>query len=238
MNNSSDLIRIVSFNAHKGKSTVGRKVPLHEMAHLLHQEKTNIALMQEIAGGNRAGVDPFKELQSSSLKEHLYGANVVKGGHHHGNAIFTQGGTSLELIGNFDISAHRLERRGLLMARATIKGRSGVLISAHLALTHQARLRQVNMIQEHLSQLPKDDWVIMGGDFNCWGAAVKNQLEETGLTCADLGGGKTFPSVLPLAQLDKIFVKNCNVVNSGVFKKAEWARFSDHLPIWADVDLA
>lgn len=215
---------------------MGADASLNRLAQLLSAHKTDAALMQEFAGANGRGHDHLGALLGGEFREHLYGANVVKTRRHHGNAIFTKPGSSLELLGNFDISAHRLERRGLLMAKAVFCGRPGTLISAHLALTAAGRRRQAGWILERVAALPAGEWVIMGGDFNCWGSSVENALKEGGLSLASLGGGRTFPSVLPMAQLDKIFVKNCDVVDSGVWRRGEWARFSDHLPIWADIE--
>lgn len=233
---SDNALRVVSFNMHKGRSISGSDAKLARLAHLLGVHKTDVALMQEVAGAARHGQDHLGDLLGGELKEHLYGANVIKGNRHHGNAIFAKPGSGLNLVGNFDISAHRLESRGLLIARAEFFGRPGSLISAHLALTAAGRMRQAEWIKEKIDAMPPEEWVIMGGDFNCWGTAVQKRLESAGLSCASLGGGKTFPSVLPLAQLDKIFVKNCGVKDSGVLRKGEWRGFSDHLPIWADIE--
>lgn len=232
---ATDRFRVMSFNLHKGKSLAGAEAKLARLAHLLSAQKVDVALMQEVAGASRRGRDHLGDLLGGDLKEHVYGANVIKAARHHGNAIFAKPGARLELLGNFDISAHRLERRGLLMAKAILGGRPGTLISAHLALNAAGRARQAEMITERIRALPEREWVIMGGDFNCWGDGVQNILEAGGLSRASLGGAKTFPSLLPLAQLDKIFVKNCDVVDSGVLRRGEWARFSDHLPIWADI---
>lgn len=232
----SSIARVVSFNLHKGRSIAGTAASLPRLAHLLRAQKVDVALMQEVSGATRLGQDHLGQLRGGGLSEQIYGANVIKKTRHHGNAIFAKPDAQLELVGNFDISAHKLERRGLLMAKAVLGGRPGTFICAHLALTKEARTRQVEMVNERIAQLPSTEWIVMGGDFNCWGESIKNTFEKSGLVCASLKGGKTFPSVMPIAQLDKIFVRNCALVDSGVLDKGEWRRFSDHLPIWADIN--
>ena len=49
---------------------------------------------------------------------------------------------------------------------------------------------------------------------------------------------RTFPSVLPLLRLDRIYVRGFKVVASQVHKGKPWSLLSDHLAVSADIERA
>ena len=46
---------------------------------------------------------------------------------------------------------------------------------------------------------------------------------------------RTFPSVLPLLRLDRIYVRGFKVVASKVHKGRPWSLLSDHLAVSAEI---
>ena len=46
---------------------------------------------------------------------------------------------------------------------------------------------------------------------------------------------KTFPAVLPMLCLDRIYIKNLKIVHSYTLPQLEGNHFSDHLPLFCEV---
>jgi endonuclease/exonuclease/phosphatase family metal-dependent hydrolase len=158
---------------------------------------------------------------------------VFKPSWRHGNAILSP--HPLDLGGRWDISAHRFEKRGLLVARATFGGHSVTLLCAHLALTRPARLRQMNWIAHWIEKEAPDGPLVLAGDFNDWRNDSVPLFREHGLhEVATLLGeaGRTFPAFSPALALDKMFVRGMQPVE-WIQPTQETAWLSDHLPYMA-----
>jgi endonuclease/exonuclease/phosphatase family metal-dependent hydrolase len=171
MRNPEELIRenldrrdfiAVSWNLHKGRSPLGFQAwqamqrwvqSVHADAYFLQEAMARRMpgpVLASSFGARMGDIDnDVWHCQATEIAEALQlqialGPNVFKPSWRHGNAILSP--HPLDLGGRWDISAHRFERRGLLVARATFGGKSVTLLCAHLALTRQARLRQMHWI--------------------------------------------------------------------------------------------
>jgi endonuclease/exonuclease/phosphatase family metal-dependent hydrolase len=49
---------------------------------------------------------------------------------------------------------------------------------------------------------------------------------------------RTYPSVMPLLQLDRIYVRGFNVAASTVHRGKPWSMLSDHLAVSAELERA
>ncbi len=159
------------------------------------------------------------------------GPNVFKSSWRHGNAILSP--HPLDLSGRWDISAHRFERRGLLVARATLAGvRPIMLLCVHLAITRAARLRQMHWIAHWIDHHANTGPLVLAGDFNDWRNDSVELFGAIGLTeVATLLGeaGRTFPAFSPKLALDKMFVRGLTPLEwSAPGQETTW--LSDHLP--------
>jgi endonuclease/exonuclease/phosphatase family metal-dependent hydrolase len=75
------------------------------------------------------------------------------------------------------------------------------------------------------------------GDFNQWGRAT-GAMREFGKEWQQLAPGPSYPSRRPLARLDRIVTTpDWNHVRSEVHHSSLSALASDHLPVWARLDL-
>jgi endonuclease/exonuclease/phosphatase family metal-dependent hydrolase len=75
------------------------------------------------------------------------------------------------------------------------------------------------------------------GDFNQWGAST-GAMRELAQGWQSLVPGRSFPAHNPVAQLDRIIACNrWRVVAHGVHHSAQAAKASDHLPVWARLEL-
>ncbi|KVE33323.1 endonuclease/exonuclease/phosphatase family protein [Burkholderia sp. TSV86] len=243
-------ITAVSWNLHKGRSPLGFTA-WHAMRSWVQATHADIYFLQEamarrmprpvLAPGFGAQieepVDDVWHCQATEIARSLdwqiaLGLNVFKPSWRHGNAILSP--HPLDLGGRWDISAHRFERRGLLVARATLAGAAEpvTLMCAHLALTRAARLRQMNWIAHWIERNANTGPLVLAGDFNDWRNDSIPLFNEIGLSeVATLLGesGRTFPAFSPALALDKMFVRGLTPLEwRAPADEAAW--LSDHLP--------
>ena len=260
MRNPEELIRenlapndfvAVSWNLHKGRSPLGFQAwqamqrwvqSTHADAYFLQEAMARRMPAPVLASNFGAPIgeptDDIWHCQATEIARALelqiaLGTNVFKPSWRHGNAILSP--HPLDLGGRWDISAHRFERRGLLVARATFGGHSVTLLCAHLALTRQARLRQMNWIAHWIDKEAADGPLVLAGDFNDWRNDSVPLFAELGMNeVATLLGesGRTFPAFSPALALDKMFVRGMMPVE-WIQPAQETAWLSDHLPYMA-----
>ena len=163
---------------------------------------------------------------------------------HHGNAILSRFGfVSFE---NEDVSDHRYERRGLLHSVVAVPGwrRNLHCVCVHLSLHERGRSRQLEAISGRLEELATRDLpIIVAGDFNDWRQRATAILERRlGMTEASVSRhGRvlaTFPSVMPVLRLDRIYVRGFKVVSAQVHRGKPWSMLSDHLAVSAELERA
>ena len=76
--------------------------------------------------------------------------------------------------------------------------------------------------------------MVVAGDFNDWGCKLRPALNAMGLKDYLDPRAATFPSRLPLAQLDYVYCRGMEPVRLEVPRGRVWWRMSDHLPLIAD----
>ena len=80
----------------------------------------------------------------------------------------------------------------------------------------------------------------MAGDFNDWGARMRHAMNAMDMRdSSDLRGPPTltYPSRLPVTQLDFIYARRVVPVSCSVPRGPVWARMSDHLPLITEFSL-
>jgi endonuclease/exonuclease/phosphatase family metal-dependent hydrolase len=114
-------------------------------------------------------------------------------------------------------------------------------VCVHLSLHERGRRRQLDAIAARLEALAQTDApIIVAGDFNDWRQRATKVLEQrlgmTEVSYAARGRHEaTFPSLLPLLRLDRIYVRGFDVVGSRVHRGPPWSLLSDHLAVSADI---
>jgi len=144
---------------------------------------------------------------------------------------------------NEDVSDHRFEKRGLLHCEVAVPGWSENLhcLCVHLSLHERGRRKQLDAIAGRLAEIvARGAPVIVAGDFNDWRQRATAILERgLGMTeVATARGGRaarTFPSLLPMLSLDRIYIRGFEVVAAQVHRGAPWSLLSDHLALGADL---
>jgi endonuclease/exonuclease/phosphatase family metal-dependent hydrolase len=109
----------------------------------------------------------------------------------------------------------------------------------HLSLDERGRRRQLDALATHLAG-PREAPMIVAGDFNDWRhAASRPMLQRLGLIDAAVAhAGKparTFPSILPVLRLDRIYVRGFAVLGAQAHRGQPWRLLSDHLAVSADL---
>jgi endonuclease/exonuclease/phosphatase family metal-dependent hydrolase len=108
----------------------------------------------------------------------------------------------------------------------------------HLGLIRSSRVRQLDQLQQFIArEVPADAPVVVAGDFNEWGGMLPRMLGSMGLQAFDGKRIPTFPSRLPLLQLDHVYARGLTPVGLEVPRGRIWWRMSDHLPLIAEFRL-
>ena len=243
-------LRIASYNIHKGMSFFNRRVVLHDVRERLRGIDADIVFLQEVQGqhlrrARRHGNWPEEPQHEVLAGEHwqgmAYGRNAIYEQGHHGNAILSH--YPILKSENIDISAHVFESRGMLHCEIDVPGLEQPLhaICLHLALNEAGRRKQMELLAERIrAVVPDAASLIIAGDFNDWRRRSCGYLDrELGLReVFDLAYGKTarsFPAVLPMLSLDRIYVRGFGVAAARVLHGALWRRLSDHAALTAQL---
>ncbi len=164
------IIRVVSYNIHKGRSASGRRDSLYDLRLGLHGLRPDLVFLQEVQGRNERSNVLHAQHESLAAGLHLeaiYGRNAIRESTDHGNALLSR----FRILGyeNQDISDHRMEQRGLLHARIELNGREVHCFVVHLGLFAGSRVRQIGALVDRIDQLVPDDApLLIAGDFNDW----------------------------------------------------------------------
>jgi endonuclease/exonuclease/phosphatase family metal-dependent hydrolase len=247
----STSLRVVTLNIHKGLSHFNRRMVIHELRDGLTSLDPDVVFLQEVQGLNQrftlrfntCPVEPQYEFLAGNRWQHVYGCNAVYDHGHHGNAILSR--YPFVSFENQDVSDHRFERRGLLHCVVAVPGwrRNLHCVCVHLSLHERGRNRQLEAISGRLEELASRDVpIIIAGDFNDWRhratAILERRLGMTEVSVAQFGRAvATFPSMLPLLRLDRIYVRGFEVTGSKVHKGKPWSMLSDHLAVSAELSL-
>jgi len=246
------MLRVVTLNIHKGLSQFNRRVVIHELREGLRLLKPDIVFLQEVQGLNERhalryatwpGQGQHEFLAGEEL-QHVYGRNRVHQYGHYGNALLSR--FPIVSHENADVSDHRFERRGLLHTVVKVPGwkRNLHCVCVHLSLHERGRRRQLDAIAGRLEELAdRRQPIIIAGDFNDWRLRASAILEKSlGMTEVSIAAGgrhsRTFPSVLPLLQLDRIYVRGLKVLQTKVHRGPPWSLLSDHLALSAELERA
>lgn len=244
------ILRVCTYNIHKGFSQFNRRMVIHELRERLRSLDVDLVFLQEVQGLNVRHEIRHTDWPANPQHEFLaqevwhqtaYGRNAVYDHGHHGNAILSR----FEILSehNQDISDHRFERRGLLHCELNVPQIDGPVhcVCVHLGLTAGSRRRQMQALAERMEQLaPAGAPLIIAGDFNDW----RNRADELlarrlGLVEAFIDTGRparSFPSRRPVLSLDRIYVRGFRIERADVHCGPPWSRISDHAALTAELE--
>jgi len=239
-------IRVATYNIHKGVQGVGprRRLEIHNLGHAVEQLDADIVCLQEVRKEHRREARffahwpevPQAEFLAPEGYEAVYRTNAVTRHGEHGNAMLSRWPVLSHQ--HEDMSDHRFEQRGLLHSEVRIHEQPVHVVVVHLGLIRSSRVRQLAQLQRYIArEIPPHMPLLVAGDFNDWGTLVQSSLKHTGLQAFEHAQALTFPSRLPLVQLDYIYARGLKPLSLQVPTGRIWSRMSDHLPLIADFEL-
>jgi endonuclease/exonuclease/phosphatase family metal-dependent hydrolase len=247
-------LRIVTWNIHKGVRGLGprKRLEIHAMQHAVKALDADLICLQEVRLMNRKEAAYFTrwpELGQADFLapegyEAIYRTNAITRHGEHGNALLSR--WPVVTHQHEDMSDHRFEQRGLLHC-VVHAGRQEIhVIVVHLGLIAASRGRQLDQLTQFIArEVPRKVPLIVAGDFNAPIAPIRwaQQALRTRVhaVSAPMPPTPTFPSRLPLVQLDHVFARDARVVRvealRGPSHGLNWARMSDHLPLMVELEL-
>lgn len=236
----SSVLRVVSYNIHKGVQGVGpaRRLAIHDLAQAVAGLNADLIALQEVSAFHHREARFFPHWPSQPQADVLappgfhavYRSNAITRHGEHGNALLSR--WPVHAHQHEDMSDHRFEQRGLLHCELDWHDRTLHVVVVHLGLIRASRARQVTQLIDFIArEVPANEPLLVAGDFNDWGLRSTRTLAAVGLHSAQAGQHPTFPARLPLAQLDHVYARGLQVTQVEVPRGRAWWRMSDHLPI-------
>jgi len=239
-------LKVATYNIHKGVQGLGpaRRLEIHNLGLAIEQLDADIVCLQEVRKVHRREEKYFKhwpELPQAEFLappgyEAIYKTNAYTRHGEHGNALLSR--WPVVTHRHEDMSDHRFEQRGLLHVEIQVANQPVHVIVAHLGLIPASRVRQVQQLHQYIErEVSGDAPLLVAGDFNDWGVRISNMMRLQQLTEWSLGKHATYPSRLPIVQLDHVYARGLRPVGQTVPHGKIWRRMSDHLPLLAQFDL-
>ncbi|MCM8730056.1 endonuclease/exonuclease/phosphatase family protein [Hephaestia sp. GCM10023244] len=230
------MIKVASYNMRKGIGTDRRRRPDRTLE-VLREIDADIICLQEADrrfGGRGQVIMPHLLEEHSPWKAVPFGARAASMGWH-GNAILVR--KHAEIIDCEPIHLPALEPRGAVMADIALNGATVRVIGMHLDLSGLWRRRQAAAILAHIEVSTDHYPTVLMGDLNEW-SAMAGCLRDFGRTYHVAETGPSFHARRPIARLDRIMVSDeLTVAAAGVHLSPAARKASDHLPIWATLEM-
>ena len=237
------VLRVATYNIHKGVQGLGpaRRLEIHNLGHAVEQLDADVVCLQEVRKLHRREQQyftrwpelPQAEFLAPDGYEAVYQTNATTRHGEHGNALLSR--WPVVSRGHEDMSDHRFEQRGVLHVTVHAHRRAVHILVLHLGLIPGSRVRQLEQLGRFIErEIPRRSALIVAGDLNDWGAKLRPAMKELGLI--DFIGERqlTYPSRLPLAQLDYVYARGLKPMGIEVPRGRIWGRMSDHLPLIAE----
>lgn len=227
-------LTFATYNIHKGLGLDGKRDP-ERIIRVLREVDADVIALQEadLRFGQRESVLPRALLDDTRWRPLDVGKRPQSIGWH-GNALLLR--RDIECLDARPLDLPTLEPRGAAMARIAIGGHSLQIVGTHLDLSGLRRRDQVRALIAACMAEAKLPTVIMG-DFNQWGR-LTGAMREFGMAWQQLAPGASYPAQRPIARLDRIVTTpDFSYVDSAVHHSALSMQASDHLPVWARLQL-
>jgi endonuclease/exonuclease/phosphatase family metal-dependent hydrolase len=246
------MLHVATCNIHKGFSQFNRHMAIHDLREQLRELAPDIVFLQEVQGLNlrhsRDHANWPDQPQHEFIAENIwgksegnsaYGRNVVYDHRHHGNAILSR--FPILHSHNQNVTHLRFEPRGLLHSVIEIPGLAQPLhcVCVHLSLLGRSRRLQLDALANRIETLvPHDAPLLIAGDFNDWRNQAHDELSQRlGMVEAFANQQRqpprSFPAMLPLFRLDRIYVRGFRVQAAEVLSGRAWSRITDHAALSA-----
>jgi endonuclease/exonuclease/phosphatase family metal-dependent hydrolase len=250
---TTSRIKVLTYNIHKGFGPANWGFALHDIRSKLESARADVVFLQEIQGlhvrrearikGWPKG-SQFEYLADRLWPHHAYGKNAIYKYGHHGNAILSR--YPFQSWENINVSRYARASRSILhgILRIPPDGRPLHTVCIHFDFVPHHRRRQVDaLVQRIETHIPKDEPLIVAGDFNDWQGQMTDDLgpeSELVEVFQRLKGrhARTFPAWLPALPLDRIYFRGLEALQCRRLRDRPARRLSDHLALYAEFGLA
>lgn len=232
----SQPVKVATYNIRKAVGLDQRRNPARIIS-VLKEIDADIIALQEVDRrfGARVSALPLAMLESETpwVPVPLNFRPAAIGWH--GNAILVRKG--IEVRNAEPIDMPTLEPRGAVMAELVVDGRALRVIGVHLDLSGLWRRKQIRALLAAIDASPRHMPTVLMGDFNQWsdsGALSELAFHHHRLVQTP----KSFHTSRPVARLDRIIVSHdIRVVKADSHISVLSKQASDHLPLWATLNL-
>jgi endonuclease/exonuclease/phosphatase family metal-dependent hydrolase len=187
-------LRVATYNIHKGVSRrlfgLRHRATIGELRNRLHDLESDIVFLQEVQGQNDRHAQRIEAwpdepqnvyLAKSTQRRHVfetaYGQNATYLHGHHGNALLSR--FAIEKREHRDVSDHALEKRGILHCVVRMEKKQVHCFVIHFGLLARSRARQTEALIKWIErEIPKDQPLLIAGDFNDWRHTLSTTLYE------------------------------------------------------------
>ncbi|WP_417689311.1 endonuclease/exonuclease/phosphatase family protein [Roseibium sp.] len=231
------MVKIGSYNIQKSIGIDARRRPERTIS-VINEMNCDVLALQEADkrfGPRETTLDPRLIAEYTDYKVVPLAIREASIGWH-GNAILVRRHIAIHDFKRLELPA--LEPRGAVTAELKIDGRLIRLAAMHLSVVATFRKRQIASVMAQLHGHPYDLPTVLVGDLNEWRDTAQS-LKMFNPHFEVTTPGRSFPSPLPLASLDRIVTSpEFTVRATGVHQSATARVASDHLPVWAELSLS
>jgi endonuclease/exonuclease/phosphatase family metal-dependent hydrolase len=230
--------RILTWNIHRGIGT-DLRYDLERIIELIRPHDPDIVALQEVDSRGKDQTNlPLAALKQVLGSHAAEARTIVAPDGHYGHVLISR--WPMHDINVHELHVSRRETRCAI--EATIESPFGYIrvIAAHMGLRPNEIRPQLDIFKPLVRGDPGADptalpgGLLMMGDFNDWHGRVRSTLTTLIPTHTMQ---KTFPSWRPILNLDRIYCRPGKaLLRSWIDTSAR--RASDHLPVYAEVDLA
>ena len=226
---------IASYNIRKAIAADRRRRP-ERILEVLAEVGADIVIVQEADrrfGSRQSAIPPHMLAEHGGYRPVPYEIRHGSLGWH-GNAILVA--PHVEIVRHQPIHLPALEPRGAVLADLRIDGHRLRIVGMHLDLSGLWRRRQARAILDELAGQTEPLPTLLAGDLNEWGAG--GCLRDFCQHHRSVPLGPSFHARRPIGRLDRMFVSDgVHVTGCGVHASLLARTASDHLPVWARVEL-
>jgi endonuclease/exonuclease/phosphatase family metal-dependent hydrolase len=243
-------ISLMTYNIHKGFGVGKVRFLLPEMREAIAALNPDFVLLQEVQGEHRKREKRIDSWPDASQVEyiaekiwpyHIYAKNAVYQSGHHGNAILSK--YPIESFENINLSSMHRASRGILHSQLLLGEAKVHLLCVHLGLFKTERAEQCKALMARINEVvPKNEPLLMAGDFNDWRHALSEPLaEELGIEEAfytvEGHHARSFPAIRPALCVDRVYFRGMAVREVQCLQGKPWRMLSDHVPLYASFEL-
>lgn len=229
-------LTFATYNIRKAVGLDRRRDPERILA-ILNEIDADVVALQEVDRriGRRASVLPLAHIEDYTPYQPVPLNHRPDSLGWHGNALLVRRGIRLAEASIVPLPV--LEPRGAIRADLLVEGKRIRVVGMHLDLSGLRRRHQLRAILAHLERCDHHCPTVAMGDCNEWGMR-RGALSEFAEPWRVLAPGFSFPTRRPVARLDRIVIsREWQVEQATVHHSPLAARGSDHLPVWARLNL-